>query len=70
MKEISGKTDASMVILMLTDVLLEGSYLLYVGDGDIISQAFDVVPKENMVFLPNVMSRKKQVIPSLSALWG
>ena len=70
MKEISDKTDASMVILMLTDVLLEGSYLLYVGDGDIISQAFDVVPKENMVFLPNVMSRKKQVIPSLSALWG
>ncbi|MBQ8332398.1 MAG: putative manganese-dependent inorganic diphosphatase [Clostridia bacterium] len=70
MQAISDKTKVSLVILMLTDVLLEGSYLLYVGDDDIISEAFDVVPKDNEVFLPNVMSRKKQVIPSLSALWG
>ena len=70
MQDISDKTKVSLVILMLTDVLLEGSYLLYVGDDDIISEAFDVVPKDNEVFLPNVMSRKKQVIPSLSALWG
>ena len=70
MKTISEETNTSMVILMLTDVLLEGSYLLYVGDDDIISQAFDVPAKDNVVFLPEVMSRKKQVIPSLSALWG
>ena len=30
----------------------------------------DVSPKDNEVFLSEVMSRKKQVIPSLSALWG
>ena len=70
MKVISKESDVSLVILMLTDVLLEGSYLLYVGDDDIISQAFGVVPKDNEVFLPKVMSRKKQVIPSLSAMWG
>ena len=70
MKHISKETDATLVILMLTDVLLEGSYLLYVGDDDIISQAFDVAPKDNEVFLPDVMSRKKQIVPSLSALWG
>ncbi len=70
MKKISEETNASLVILMLTDVLLEGSYLLYVGDDDIISQAFGVTPKDNEVFLPKVMSRKKQVIPSLSAMWG
>ena len=34
MKDISAKTQSSLVILMLTDVLLEGSYLLYVGDDD------------------------------------
>ena len=56
--------------MMLTDVLLEGSQLLYVGDDEIISQAFHVTPKDNSVFLPQVMSRKKQIIPSLSALWG
>lgn len=70
MKEISDKAKVSLVILMITDVLLEGSHLLYVGDDDIISQAFGVTPKDNEVFLPNVMSRKKQIIPSLSALWG
>ncbi len=70
MKAISQETGSSLVILMLTDVLLEGSYLLYVGDDEIISQAFGVPPKDNEVFLPKVMSRKKQVIPSLSAMWG
>lgn len=60
----------SMMILMLTDVLLEGSQLIYWGDGDVIRQAFGVMPKGNTVFLPHVMSRKKQVIPMLSVLWG
>ena len=62
--------DLSMIILMLTDVLKEGTQLVYLGDGEIIQQAFGVMPKENTLFLPGVMSRKKQVIPMLSALWG
>jgi len=59
-----------LVVLMLTDVLLEGTQLVFIGDDEIIRQAFNVVPKDNVVFLPHVMSRKKQVIPMLSALWG
>ena len=59
-----------MVILMLTDVLLEGSRLLFLGDEQTIHQAFNCKPAGNTVFLPQVMSRKKQVIPALSALWG
>jgi manganese-dependent inorganic pyrophosphatase len=59
-----------LVVLMLTDVLLEGTQLVYIGDDEIIRQAFNVTPKDNVVFLPRVMSRKKQVIPMLSALWG
>ena len=58
------------VLLMITDVLKEGSYLLYVGDEDTIRQAFNIPGEKNPVFLPEVMSRKKQVIPMLSALWG
>ncbi len=58
------------VILMLTDVLNEGSHLIYVGDDEIIQQAFNAAPKEGLVFLPGIMSRKKQLIPMLSALWG
>ena len=39
-------------------------------DDDAIRQAFSVEPRENEVFLPKVMSRKKQIIPMLSDLWG
>ncbi len=60
----------SMVILMLTDVLMEGTQLLFLGEEEVIQQAFNVQPKDNVVFLPHIMSRKKQVIPMLSALWG
>ena len=59
-----------MVLMMLTDVLLDGTWLLFVGDEETIRNAFSVEPREGAVFLPHVMSRKKQVIPSLSALWG
>jgi manganese-dependent inorganic pyrophosphatase len=55
---------------MLTDVLLEGTQIIFFGDDETISQAFNVHPKENTAFLPHIMSRKKQVIPMLSALWG
>ena len=60
----------NMVLLMLTDVLQEGTQLLYVGSDDIIARAFDVTPKGSTVFLGGVMSRKKQIVPMLTALWG
>ena len=59
-----------MIALMVTDVLLEGTNLLYIGSDDTIRAAFSVEPKDSAVFLPGVMSRKKQIIPMLTALWG
>ena len=70
MEQATEKKQLSMMILMLTDVLKEGTQLIYVGDDETIHQAFGVTPKDNTLFLPGVMSRKKQVIPMLSALWG
>ncbi len=70
MRAVAEKQNFSMVLLMLTDVLLEGTQLVYVGDDETIRQAFNASPKDNTVFLPKIMSRKKQVIPMLSALWG
>ena len=70
MQEQVKEKKLSMMILMVTDVLLEGSHLIYVGSDETIQQAFSVVPRENTCFLPHVMSRKKQIIPMLSALWG
>ena len=70
MRKAMAEKGYAMMILMLTDVLLEGTQIIYLGDEDTICQAFNVSPKDNTVFLPRVMSRKKQVIPMLSALWG
>ena len=55
---------------MLTDVLLEGTQILYIGDEEIFSHAFNTPLKDHTCFLPGVVSRKKQIIPMLSALWG
>ena len=70
MRHLQEEHHYNMVILMLTDVLLEGTQLLYVGSDEAIRNAFSAEPKDNALFLPGVMSRKKQVIPMLSALWG
>lgn len=71
MERIRLKRGLDSMVLMLTDVLLEGTYLMFVGDEDNIRQAFSIKEAdENISFLPRIMSRKKQVIPMLSALWG
>ena len=70
MRQTMEEKGYSMIILMLTDVLLEGTQLIYLGDEDTIRHAFNVDVRDNEVFLPKVMSRKKQIIPMLTALWG
>ena len=70
MREIRKEKRFNTVILMITDVLLDGTQLLYVGDEETIRQAFNIKDEGNCAFLPRIMSRKKQVIPTLSALWG
>lgn len=70
MEELKRKNGLDMVLLMLTDVLLEGTTLLFAGSADTIQKAFSAEPKDSQLFLPNVMSRKKQLIPMLTALWG
>ena len=60
-----------MMLLMITDVLREGTELLFLGDEEIIRQAFAVGPiSDGHVFLKGVVSRKKQVVPALAILWG
>lgn len=70
MKKTMEERGYTLMILMLTDVLLEGTQILYIGDEDIFSHAFNTQLKDHTCFLPGVVSRKKQIIPMLSALWG
>lgn len=56
-----------LLVLMITDIESEGSYLLFAGgSGGIIRKAFGVDPDGNMVYLKGVVSRKKQVVPRLT----
>ncbi len=52
------------VILAITDIINEGSYLLYRCDEEVISKAFDVDASQG-VFAKGVVSRKKQLVPNL-----
>ena len=71
LEQLRKEKQYDIAIMMITNVLKEGTELLYAGDSDIIRNAFS--PDElrgNHVFLPHVLSRKKQIVPALSQLWG
>ena len=71
MKEVKDSKKADMVLLMITDVLREGTDLLFQGEEEVIRQAFNLRETgANHVFIPGLVSRKKQMVPALSQLWG
>ena len=56
-----------MSLLMVTDILQESTELLYVGSPKtIIGTAFRKDASGDSIYLPGVMSRKKQIIPQLT----
>ena len=69
--KIKSDRQYDIVLMMITNVLKEGSELLFVGDEEVIRNAFAVEDIHNHhVFLPGVLSRKLQIVPALSQLWG
>lgn len=57
----------SMTLLMVTDIIKEGTELLYVGEPkDLIGMAFKKDASGDSIYLPGVMSRKKQIVPPLT----
>jgi len=54
------------VLLLLTDIMKEGSEMLIASDDEsIIEKAYNVTPENSKVWLDGVLSRKKQVVPPL-----
>ena len=67
MKDECEREGFDMHIMVVTDILEEASYLLYAGSPrTLIGEAFHCDASQKHVYLPNVMSRKKQIIPPLS----
>ena len=66
MEVMRRKEDYDMVLLMVTDIMAEGTHLFYTGQPEsLICQAFGVNDSEGSIYLPGVLSRKKQVIPPM-----
>jgi len=63
------KNPCDLVMLMITDIVAGGSEILAVGRGkDLLDTAFGMKIDEDHIFLPGVVSRKKQVVPILSQI--
>ena len=58
-------TEFDMLVLAVTDIINEGSYLIYKGEDKVISEAFGVDATQG-VFAEGVVSRKKQLVPKLT----
>lgn len=67
MNEKAKESSLDMLMLLLTDIITEGSQVLVVGErSDIAEKAFNATLVDNTAFLPGVLSRKKQVVPPVT----
>ncbi len=68
MKKLKEEGNLHSVIILLTDIMKEGSQMLVVSDDSSkIERAFNCKLEDSQVWLDGVLSRKKQVIPFLQA---
>ena len=59
------------VLLMLTDVVKEGTDLVVLSDDSaLVEKAFDSKLDGNSMWIPGMMSRKKQTVPNLQNAFG
>ena len=67
MSAVSEQENFDLMLLMVTNILEESTELLYVGSPKtLIGDAFKKDASGNSIYLPGVMSRKKQIIPPMS----
>lgn len=63
--EIVKKENFLFLILMLTDIINEGSELLIGGDNRYLEKAFGKKIENNSIYVKRMMSRKKDLLPPL-----
>jgi manganese-dependent inorganic pyrophosphatase len=65
-RDLKAEKGHHSVLLMLTDIMKEGTELLVASDDEsVVEKAFGVPPKDGKAWLPGIMSRKKQIVPDL-----
>ncbi|AOT71046.1 putative manganese-dependent inorganic diphosphatase [Geosporobacter ferrireducens] len=65
-QRVHGHNSYYLTLLVITDILSEGSYLLYqCANESLLAVAFDIEPQQG-VFVQAIVSRKKQILPKLA----
>ena len=59
------KRKIDLIFFGIVDILKKRTYLLIAGDKEkgIAERAFNKKEKENLILLPGIVSRKKQMVP-------
>ncbi|MCT4688538.1 putative manganese-dependent inorganic diphosphatase [Vallitalea sp.] len=66
MNKICDVDNIDLVVLMITDIVVGGTEILAIGKERWIAEnAFNMDKEDISIFLPNVFSRKKQIVPML-----
>ena len=67
MDDFTGTVECDLYVLMITDIVQCGSEILVAGKGrDLAYKAFEIRVNQNSIFLPGIVSRKKQILPKLT----
>ena len=67
MQELCQNEGYDMSLLMVTDIMEESTELVFVGEPkQLIADAFGKDVSGDSIYLPGVMSRKKQIVPQLT----
>ncbi|MBY4797501.1 manganese-dependent inorganic pyrophosphatase [Collinsella sp. AGMB00827] len=67
MEEYRKEHDAAGVVLLITDILEEGSQVLLSGDTEVAQRGLGIADVHEGVWMPGVLSRKKQVAAPIIA---
>lgn len=65
-EKIKDLTNVNHYLFVITDIMNNGSYFIYDEDSEeLIKNAFHLKKIEEGVFVENIISRKKQIVPSI-----
>lgn len=67
-KNFMEDNNVDLFVFMITDILENNSQIIAIGKTSIVEQAFNVTLKDNMAFIPGLVSRKKQVGPVIDKI--
>lgn len=67
MEKFRKENDGATLVLVVTDIMEEGSQVFMCGDTEVVERGLGVANEENGVWMPGVLSRKKQLAAPIVA---